>query len=365
MQVPFVDLARRHADERAEILACLDRVLAAGQLIGGPDVASFEAAAARYIGIGHVVAVNSGTDALMLALWSLGIGRGHEVITTPISFVATVAAIVHVGAKPVFVDVGDDQNLDPAELEAAITPATRAIIPVHWGGRIADMDRIGAIARARGIAVIEDAAQAMGAERGSRRAGQFGDIAAFSAHPLKPLAALGDGGYLALADADRARQIARHRSHGLVARDECETFGINSRLDALHAAVLELRLQRLDAQLARRREIARQYGDTIRTSAVRLPALAADEQPAWSFFNIRARRRDELRAFLTSRGIETLVYYGTALHLHPAAASLGYQRGDLPVAEQQCDAVVALPCHPHVTDDQIAYVAASVDAFYD
>ena len=364
MQVPFVDLRVRHDEDRQELLACIERVLGAGQLIGGPSVATFEAAAAAFVGVRRVVGVNSGTDALMLAMWSLGIGKGDEVITTPISFVATVASIAHIGARPVLVDVDDDQHLDPAKLEAAITPRTRAIIPVHWGGRVADMEHIGAIARAHGIAVIEDAAQAMGAERGGRRAGSFGDLAAFSAHPLKPLAALGDGGYLALDDADRADRIACYRSHGLVSRDDCAMFGVNSRLDALHAAVLELRLRALPALLdARRRQVA-QYRELLGDLPLGLPTLRDDERPAWSFFNVRTPRRAELRAFLLERGVETLVYYGTALHLHPAAAALGYARGAFPVAERQCDEVLALPCNPGVTGEQLAYVASSVRAVY-
>lgn len=364
MHVPFVDLKQRIAEERDELRACIDAVLDDAQLVLGPHVASFEAAAARTIGIGHVVALNSGTDALMMALWALGIGKGDEVITTPVSFIATTGAIVHVGARPVYVDVGVDQNLDPARIEAVITPRTKAIVAVHWAGRIADMDPILAIAHARNLVVIEDAAQAIGATYRGRNAGTFGAAAAFSAHPLKLLAALGDAGYLATADADVARRVALHRTHGLAGRDTCIEYGINSRLDALHAAILERRLARLPTVIERRRRHVALYRDLVRQGPITVPDEAPHERVAWAFCNAHADRRDELRAHLATHGVETQLYYGTALHLHPAAAQLGYRRGDFPVAEAQCDRVIALPHHQHLTDDQIAYVAERINEFY-
>jgi dTDP-4-amino-4,6-dideoxygalactose transaminase len=362
--VPFVDLRQRAAEERDELVACLTRVIADSNFVLGPEVASFEAAAARAIGVEHVIGLNSGTDALMMALWAHGVGKGDEVITTPVSFVATTGAIVHVGAKPVYVDVGEDQNLDPARIEAAITPLTKAIVPVHWAGRVADMDAIMAIARSHRLVVVEDAAQAMGATYRGRHAGGFGKAAAFSAHPLKNLAALGDAGFLATADAEVARRVRLYRNHGLESRDSCVMYGVNSRLDALHAAVLELRLARLARVIDRRRRNVALYRELIRPGPIRLPEEQPHERAAWTFCNAQAERRDALRAHLAARGVETLLYYGTALHLHPAAAALGYRRGDFPVAEAQCDRVLALPLHQHLRDEQIAYVAEQVNAFY-
>jgi dTDP-4-amino-4,6-dideoxygalactose transaminase len=361
--VPFVDLKLRAAEERQELLACLERVLDEAQLILGPAVARFEAAAARAIGVDHVVGLNSGTDALMLALWAAGVGKGDEVITSPISFVATTGAIVHVGARPVYVDVGDDQNLDPARIEAALTPRTRAIVPVHWCGRVADMEAIMAVALAHGLVVIEDAAQAMGASRDGRSAGTFGAMAAFSAHPLKILSALGDAGFLATSDADVARRVRLYRSHGLESRDHCLFYGVNSRLDSLHAAVLELRLARLADVIARRRRNVALYRELIRPGPVRVADERPGELPSFTIFNVLCERRDALRAHLAARGVETLLYYGTALHLHPAAAGLGYRRGDFPVAEAQCDQVLALPHHQYLDAEQIAYVAEGVNSF--
>src|SRR5258706_5875264 len=244
-RVPFVDLKQRSRDEKEELVACLDQVLSEAMFVLGPAVSRFEAAAASAIGVDHVVGLNSGTDALMMALWGLGIAKGDEVITSPVSFVATTGAIVHVGAKPVYIDVGADQNLDPANIEAAITPRTKAIVPVHWGGRVADMDAIGNVARARGLIVIEDAAQAMGATYRGKPAGSLSAAAAFSSHPLKILATIGDAGFLATSDAALAKRVQLYRAHGLESRDSCVMYGVNSRLDTLHAAILELRLARL------------------------------------------------------------------------------------------------------------------------
>lgn len=365
VRVPFVDLRARAAEERAELLACVERVLDDGAYVLGPEVEGFERAAAEAIGVGHVVGLGSGTDALMLALWGLGIGRGDEVVTTPVSFVATVAAIAHVGARAVLVDVGPDQNIDPARVEAALGPRTRAIVPVHWGGRPAAVGVLGELARGRGVALVEDAAQGIGARHLGRAAGTFGEVAAFSAHPLKLLPALGDGGFLATGDGELAGRVRLYRSHGLEDRDTCALFGVNSRLDALHAAVLAMRLGKVEAVVrARRRNVARYRELLAGVGAVELPPEdAAGDESAWTFFNVQSERRDALQAHLAARGVETLVYYGTALHLQPAARGLGYRRGDFPVAERQCARVLALPVHEHLSEAQLAYVAEQVQAF--
>jgi dTDP-4-amino-4,6-dideoxygalactose transaminase len=300
----------------------------------------------------------------MMALWALGIGKGDEVITSPVSFVATTGAIVHVGAKPVYVDVAADQNIDPSKIEAAITSRTKAIVPVHWAGRVADMDAISMIAHRHQLAVIEDAAQAMGAMYRGRPAGSFGAAAAFSAHPLKLLASIGDAGFLATHDGALATKVQLYRAHGLESRDTCVMYGVNSRLDTLHAAILELRLGKLaDVIAARRRHVAR-YRELVRPGPIAIPAEQPHEQVAWTFCNARAERRDELRKHLGANGIETQLYYGTALHLHPAAKSLGYARGTFPEAEAQCDSVIALPISQYLTDDQIAFVAGKINEFY-
>lgn len=364
VKVPFVDLKQRYQDEREELLACVERVLSQGHLVLTEEVAALERDIEAHTGARHCVALNSGTDALLMALWSLGIGRGDEVITTPTSFIATVGAIVHVGATPVFADVRADQNIDPAQVEARITPRTKAILPVHWTGRMCDMDALQAIAARHGLHLIEDSAQCMGAYWKGRHGGTFGTVGAISAHPLKNLNALGDGGFLLTGDDGVAERVRLYRNHGLASRDNAVMFGVNSRLDSLHAEVLRFRLTRLDWVIAQRRRNADLYRRLITAPEVFIPEEKPGTRDSYVMFIIQAERRDALKDYLAAAGIESLVYYGTPLHLHKAAAPLGYRRGDLPVAEAQCERVLALPHHQYLTEDQVAYVAETVNRFY-
>jgi dTDP-4-amino-4,6-dideoxygalactose transaminase len=286
------------------------------------------------------------------------------VITTPISFVASTGSIAHVGATPVYADVRDDQNIDPAEIEKKITPKTKAIMPVHWCGRIADMDAIMEIARKHKLLVIEDAAQCMGAYYKGKHGGTFGHVGAFSAHPLKNLNAIGDGGFMVTDDDEIAKKVRLYRNHGLQDRDNCVMYGVNSRLDTLNAEVLSFRMSRLDGIIDRRRRNANLYRDKIRAKQVLMPPCKNHEKNAFVMFITQSERRDQLQAFLLERGIQSLVYYGTPLHLHKAADKLGHKRGDFPVAEQQADKVLALPHHQHLTEEQITYVADAVNEFY-
>jgi len=363
-KVPFIDLQQRYQDEKAELIACVDRILTKGHLVMTQEVGEFEQQIVDYTGAKHCVSCGNGTDALMLGMWALGIGKGDEVITTPISFVASTGSIAHVGATPVYADVREDQNIDPAEVEKRITPKTKAIMPVHWSGRIADMDAIMDIARRHNLLVIEDAAQTMGAYYRGRHGGTFGNIGTFSAHPLKNLNAIGDGGFLVTGDAEIAEKIRLYRNHGLKDRDTCLFYGVNSRLDSLNAEVLMYRLKRLDGVVERRRANVDLYRGHIRAREVFIPPDKEFEKNAYVMMITQSERRDELQAFLSKRGIQSLVYYGTPLHLHPAAARYGYKRGDFPVAEAQADRVLALPHHQQLSEDQIAYVAQSINDFY-
>lgn len=364
MKVPFIDLRQRFEEERVELLACVERVLSQGHFVLTREVGEFEEKAAAYAGVKHCVGLNSGTDALMMALWAKGIGKGDEVITTPVSFVATTGAIVHVGATPVYADIGDDMNIDPADIERRITPKTKAIMPVHWTGRIADMPAIMEIADRHGLIVIEDAAQTMGARLHGRHGGGFGAAGAFSAHPLKNLNALGDGGFLMTNDDEIARKVRLYRTHGLQDRDTCVLYGVNSRLDSLNAEVLKYRLERLDDVIARRRRNVELYRRLIKPGPVRIFEDKPGEENAHVMFLVQADDRDGLKAHLAERGVESLVYYGRALHLHPAAERLGYKLGDFPRAEAHCDRVLALPHHQQLSEDAIAYVAEAVNGFY-
>lgn len=363
-KVPFIDLQARYQEEREEILACVDRVLTKGHVILTEEVGEFEADITRYTGAKHCVSMNSGTDALMIGMWAMGIGKGDEVITPPVSFVASTGSIAHIGAIPVYADVKDDQTIDPAEIEKRITPRTKAIMPVHWVGRIADMDAIREIAQRHKLKIIEDAAQAMGAYYKGRHGGTFGDAGAVSAHPLKNLNALGDGGFLLTDDDEIAHKARLYRNHGLESRDNCAFYGVNSRLDVLNAEVLKFRLRRLKGVIDQRRRNANIYRQIIKPGHVQIPEEKSHEVVSYVMFITQADERDRLQKFLAEHGVQTLVYYGTALHLHKAAASLGYQRGDFPVAERQCDRVLALPHMQYLSEDQVAYAAELVNKFY-
>lgn len=364
IKVPFIDLKQRYQEEKTELLACVDRVLSQGHLVMTEEVPEFERKVCGFTGAKHCVALNSGTDALLMGLWALGITRGDEVITTPISFVATTGTIVHVGATPVYVDVRDDQNIDPDKIEAAITPKTKAIMPVHWTGRIADMNAILDIAQRHGLKVIEDSAQAMGSFYHGKHGGTFGTVGAFSAHPLKNLNAIGDGGFMVTGDDDIARRVRLYRTHGLASRDDCVLYGVNSRLDVLNAEVLKFRLDRLNGIIEKRRHHANLYRKLIKPGHIQIPEDKPFEQNSFVMFITQADDRDRLKDYLLEHGIESLVYYGTPLHLHKAAARLGYRRGAFPVAERQGERVLALPHQQYLTDDQIAYVSETVNSFY-
>lgn len=363
-KVPFIDLAQRYAEEREEILACVDRVLSKGHLVLTEEVSEFENSVCAYTGAKHCVALNSGTDALMIGLWAMGVGRDDEVITTPVSFVASTGSIAHVGATPVYADVRDDQNIDPAEIEKKITSRTKAIMPVHWIGRVTDMDAIMEIARRHSLRIIEDAAQTMGAYYRGRHGGTFGTVGAVSAHPLKNLNALGDGGFLLTNDDEIAHKARLYRNHGQESRDNCVIFGVNSRLDVLNAEVLKFRLTRLKEVVDKRRRNASLYRRLIKPGHVYIPKERQHEVVSYVMFITQAEDRDRLQKYLADRGVQTLVYYGTPLHLHKAAARFGYKRGDFPVAERQCDRVLALPHMQYLSEDQIGYAADCVNKFY-
>jgi len=363
-KVSMIDLQQRYQEEKEELLACIDRVLSQGHLVMTEEVGAFERRIVEYTGAKYCVSCGNGTDALMLGMWALGIGKGDEVITTPISFVASTGSIAHIGAKPVYADVREDQNIDPAEIEKKITSRTKAIMPVHWSGRIADMDPVMEIARKHNLLVIEDAAQTMGAFYRDRHGGTFGHVGTFSAHPLKNLNAVGDGGFLVTDDEALANKVRLYRNHGLKDRDTCLFYGVNSRLDSLNAEVLMYRLGRLDKVVECRRQNVNLYRRHIRAKEVFIPPDKNHEKNSYVMMITQVERRDALQAFLQTRGIQSLVYYGTPLHLHPAAKNFGFKRGDFPKAEHQADRVLALPHHQQLTEDQIIYVAEAVNEFY-
>lgn len=362
-KVPFLDLKVQYASLRGEILAALEAVCESAKFAQGPPTAEFETAFAQYCGVRHCVTVNSGTDALHLALRCLDIGPGDEVITVPLSFIATAWAISYVGARPVFVDVdGKRRTLDPGKLEAAVTPRTKAIMPVHLFGMPAEMDRINAIAGKHGIPVVEDAAQAHGANFRRKKAGQFGRVACFSFYPTKNLGAYGEGGALVTNDdaiAERARSL---RNHAQSQRYYHSEVGYNHRMDSFQAAVLNVKIKHLDKWNAARTAHARRYSELLAGTSYGLPAFFDDSESVWHCYVIETDDRDRIREKLTAAGIETTLYYPLPIHLQKPYAPLGYRRGDFPVTERLSNRMFALPMYPELTDNQLCAVADALRA---
>lgn len=358
MKVPFVDLKAGIAGNREAYLAACAEVIDSAWFAGGPNVSGFEDDFARYTGAEHAVAVCSGTDALIVALRALGVGAGDEVITAPNSFFATAEAITHVGARPVFADVlPQTLLLDPEAVAEVIGDATRAIIPVHLFGQMADITRLGALARERGLLLLEDSAQAHGATRDGHRAGSVGDAAGFSFYPAKNLGAFGEGGAITTGSAEVAARCRALRDHGQEGKHNHTMVGYNARLPALLAACLRIRLGELDDYNAGRRRIAARYTAAFgQLDGVELVAEAADSQPVYHLYVVRVAERDRVAAALEERGVATGVHYPIPIHRQPAYADLGYGAGAFPVAEKAAGEMISLPMYPEMTDEQVDYV---------
>lgn len=361
--VPYVNLPLQFRRIKPEVMAAIERVLESGAYVLGPEVEQFERAFAEFCGSRYAVGVNSGMDALFLTLRALGVGPGDEVITAPNSFVATASAIAMTGARPVFVDVRDDLNLDPALIEKAVTPKTRGILPVHLAGNPADMDPILEIGKRRGLWVIEDAAQSVGALHRGRRVGSLGRAGCFSLHPLKNLHAFGDAGVVTTDDERLAQALRKIRNHGLKNRDECEFWGFNSRLDTIQAAVLLVKLKHLDAWTEERRSIARRYDEGLK-GVVTLPKETPGCKSVSQTYVIQADRRDELIRHLKSCGVDAKVHYAISLFQQESASGLGYAPAALPVAARLAGRIASLPLFPEMSEDQISAVVQGVRSFY-
>lgn len=362
--IPLVDLAAAYRRLQPEIDAAVARVLAGGWYILGPEVRAFEAEFAAYLGVAHTVGVASGTDAVLLALRALGVGPGDEVITVAHTAVATVSAIELSGATPRFVDIDPETyTLDPARLPEAITPRTRAVIPVHLYGRPAEMDSVLAIARAHNLVIIEDCAQAHGARYHGQMVGSLGDAAAFSFYPTKNLGALGDGGAVATNRPEIAERLLLLRQYGWRERYVSDVSGYNSRLDELQAAVLRVRLRHLDEENEARRRLAARYDASLAGLPVTLPVARRDDCPVYHLYVIRAAARDGLAAHLRDRTIGTGVHYPVPVHLQPAYAHLGYGPGSLPNTEAAAQSVLSLPMYPDLPENAVALVGEALHAF--
>ena len=365
MPVPFVDLKQQYLAIKDEILPAVAAVFESTQFALGREVAAFEQEFAAYVGAPHAVAVNSGTSALHLALLAAGIGPGDEVITVACTFVATVAAVVYAGAKPVLVDVDPvSYTMDPSKIEAAITPQTKAILPVHLYGNPAAMDPILEIARRHGLVVIEDAAQAHGAEYQGRRCGSMGDLACFSFYPGKNLGAYGEGGMVTTSDPALARTIRMLRDWGAEKKYQHVLKGYNYRMAGVQGAVLRVKLRYLEAWTEARRAHAAAYDHLLAASGLVLPTEAAGDRHVYHIYAVLTGERTELMAALNAQGVQTGIHYPFPVHLLPAYADLGYVASDLPVTERIANQEVSLPMFPELTDAQIEQVAQAVTEFH-
>lgn len=358
--IPFIDLAAQQARLRSEIEAGIARVLAHGQYILGPEVAELEEKLAAYTGAGHCITVANGTDALQIALMALGVGPGDEVITPGFTYIATAEAAAILGAKVVYVDIDPvSYNMDPALLEAAITPRTRAIIPVSLYGQCADYDAINAIAARHGLPVIEDAAQSFGASYHGRKSCSLTTIACTSFFPSKPLGCYGDGGAVFTSDPELARVIRQIARHGQEKRYYHVRIGMNSRLDTIQAAILLPKLAILDDEIAARQRVAEIYATSLRAIGIAPPEVAQHNVSAWAQYTVRVQNRDAVQAALQEAGIPSAVHYPLPLNRQPAVAddSVRLLHGDM-----AADEVMSLPMHPYLTPEQVAGVVEGLRA---
>jgi dTDP-4-amino-4,6-dideoxygalactose transaminase len=360
MKVPFLAFTPVYEELRQELEGAFARVMRSGWFILGPEVEAFEQAFAAYCGAAHCVGVGNGLEALELVLRAWGVGPGDEVIVPSNTYIATWLAVSRVGARPVPVEPGDDFNIDPGRIEAVITPRTRALLPVHLYGQCADMGAIMRIARARGIRVLEDAAQAAGATHRGARAGTLGDAAAFSFYPGKNLGAFGDAGAVVTGDAALAARVRTLRNYGSSVKYRNEEKGTNSRLDELQAALLAPRLAVLDEWNARRARVAARYHEGLAGLGLELPRPAEGNGHNWHLFVVRSPERDALQAGLAERGVGTMIHYPLPPHLQPAYAELGLAAGSFPRSEAIHREVLSLPMGPHLADGEVDYVIDSV-----
>jgi dTDP-4-amino-4,6-dideoxygalactose transaminase len=364
VHVPYTDFPAQFRQERDVVIRAIEAVFERGDFILGSRVAEFEAQFADLCECEFAAGVGSGTDALILALRAMEIGPGDEVITVPNSWISSASCIALVGARPVFVDVDVDMNVDPSSIEDAITERTRAILPVHLTGRPAKMDAILNIADRHEIVVIEDAAQAVGAKYKGRAVGGLGKIGCFSLHPLKNLNAAGDGGVVTCSDSGLAERLCQWRNHGLVDRDHAEFWGLCSRLDTIQAAILIPRMAGLNAVGEKRRETAHYYNERLR-DLVQVPLESDDEHHVYHTYVIQTKRRDDLARHLAEKGISAKVHYPIPIHLQASCQEYGYRKGDFPVSERLSETILTLPVHQHLTDAQREYVADAVIDFFE
>lgn len=370
MKIPLLDLKAQYVTIEQDIQRMVGEICAEQAFILGTKVQELEQKIAEYTGTGHAIGVASGSDALLLSLMELGVKAGDEVVTVPFTFFATAGVISRLQARPVFVDIKPDTwNMDPEKLGDGLTSKTKAVLPVHLFGQCADMERICQVAGERNLPVVEDACQAIGASRNGRKAGAMGRTGCFSFFPSKNLGGFGDGGMITTQDSHVADRLRLLRVHGSRSEYHHHLIGMNSRLDALQAGVLLVKLERLPEWTLKRQENALSYHRLFKEAhlldRVHLPVVLPGNQHVYNQFTLRTSRRDELSAYLTQKGIGNRVYYPVPLHLQECYQELGYRKGDFPVAEQAAQEVLSLPIYPELTTDQLRYVVDTIKTFFD
>jgi len=364
MKIPYVDLSYKKNSSIKPLTSIFQKILKKGQFVGGEEVNLFEKKIAKLCNTKYAVALNSGTDALTLALHLLGVKKGDEVITPPNSFIASTAVIVHLGAKPVFVDVLDDQNIDPSKIQKAITKKTKVIMPVHLSGRMCRMDEIISIAKKNNVFVIEDAAQSIGSKYLNKMSGSFGDFGCFSAHPLKNLNALGDAGYLTTNNYKYYKKIKSLSNHGMEKRKIIKNFGYVSRMDNIQAAFLNYKLKNLKKTIDIRRRNAFLYKKHLDRKNVFFKDETEKEFNTYHTFVVQVNYRNQLINFLLKRGISTSIHYPVPIHLQPASKYLNYKKDDFVITEKQSKKILTLPVNENLSPKQIKYICSTVNKFY-
>lgn len=357
--VRYVDLVSQWREERDEILHLIDQVASTGLWVSGPHVETLEKDLASLCDSNYARALNSGTDSLVMAMHCLGIGAGDEVITPGNSFIASTASIVHLGARPVLADVGDDYNIDVDSVQGLVTSRTKAIMCVHLTGRMADIKSLKKVVNEHGLFLVEDSAQAVGARRDGITSGSAGDFGCFSTHPLKNLNALGDGGFVTTSREEFAVRIGRLRSHGLKDRDTSDEFGYVSRLDEIQAAIIQYRLSKLGQIVERRRAIAKYYEEEFLNTRIQFVPERLEEFNTYHTFVVRVGARDDVRHFMEKRGIETNIHYPKPIHRQPAFNKL-FEDVKLPKVEEQANEILSIPVHQYLTDAQVEHVASTL-----
>tara|TARA_X000000950_G_C13919130_1_gene662453 strand:+ start:7744 stop:8853 length:1110 start_codon:yes stop_codon:yes gene_type:complete len=365
LKIPYVNLPAQLKKEEKTIFGLLRKNFYSGQFVGGDEIDKFEKNVLKFTGTKYAVALNSGTDALTFALSLCDVRKGDEVITVPNSFIASTGCIIHLGAKPVFVDVLSDQNIDTKKIEEKITSKTKVIMPVHLTGRVARMDEIIKIAKKYNIKVVEDAAQSIGSKFKNKFSGSFGDIGCFSTHPLKNLNALGDGGFLTTNNRKIYERVKLLRNHGLENRNNAKYFGYVSRMDTIQAAILNFRLKNLEKVIEKRRANASFYFKNLKNKNLILPFEKHYEFNTYHTFVVQCRQRNNLQKYLLKNGIETGIHYPIPIHLQDASSFLKYKKGDFPMTENQSKQILTLPIHQFLKKTELKYIINQINKFYD